>query len=441
MAKHPGVWFFERKRKDEDGKTVRVEILARWRDPASKQRLEFNLTRAKYTNAQAREKWAKDKARELAKAKRYGPASIMGVVEAVADYFKTQADLRPNTVNAYTYALDHFKTWAEREGIARCDQLIPGKLARLHGYVKTLRRREVAGGKGAGRGARRAGERLLSPASRNQILRGCHTFLNYIRRLDLTPEITSDDVKDRLPYVKKEKAPVTFLRANQIKALLEAAERHDGETHRLTRAEHDRLREAGSTPKYEAVRPFILTCLLMGGRFQEVAGLKWDEIDLEVGEIRLDPKRVKTKQGRIIRLKTSPMLWQMLDAMKLRAGDSEFVFGEKGMRRDVAETARHRLMRAPRANKPKSQRPTTDFGAPRFSWHMLRRTTGTYLANMPGANLKHVADYLGHAISMAEQLYWGAVEVDPRAATLEQAMGIVPLVTPIQIVPIAKVSA
>lgn len=436
MAKHPGVWFFERQRKNTAGEIVNV-ILGRWRDPNSGDRQEYNLTGNGYTTAEARTAWAKDKAKELVKLRQRGPVQNKTISEAIADYFKidaatgkAQVDLRQNTVNAYTYALDHLKAWAAREGITHCAQLTPGKLAQLHGHIKTLRKRDVQAGKGTGRGARKASERILSPASRNQILRGIHTFLNTIRRLDLTPEIDSDAIKDRLPYVRKEKAPVTFLRPNQIAALLAAAERHDSETHRLTREEHDGLREKGTTRRYEPIRPFILACLLMGGRFGEVAGLRWDEIDLDAGEIRLDPKRVKTKHGRVIRLKVAPMLWTMLREMKLKARDAEFVFGENGMRRDLAESARHRLMRKPRANKVKSQRPITDFGAPAFSWHMLRRCCGTYLANMPGANLKHVADYLGHSISMAESLYWGAIEIDPRATTLEQAMGIAPLPAP-----------
>lgn len=430
---HRGVKILQRRRASG------FVYIGRWRDPIADAWREISLTSEGYKTAEACRAWAIRKAHEIAKVKERGAGAVMRLDKAIQHYFEVQQDLRENTRNAYRYALDHFSIWAAREGIVLCYQLTPGHLAQLHGYVKSLKKRTPQkntdvgspvrlpkGKKGVGRGAHKPSPDLLSAASRNQILRGCHTFLNFIRRLDLTPLITSDDIKDRLPYVRGESSPVSFLHVSQIKLLLEAAQRHDDEKFKITREEHDGMREPGTTARFPAVRPFILACLLTGGRFAEVACLRWDECDLDVGEIRLDAKRVKTKIGRVIRLKTSPLLWRLLSAIKLQAAGNTHVFNcsrwnkeqrkwelTPTMLRDVAETARARLI--------------SKFAAPKFTWHDLRRTAGTFLANMAGANLKHVADYLGHSIAMAEKLYWGAVDVDPGATTLEQAMEIAPI--------------
>lgn len=448
MAKHEGVWIMER----------RGHVMFRWREgnkrvekwasaiPDCKNSDTGNVT------MDLCEAWAVKQAKKLRESGKREAGAPVPICDAVAEYFmldeeghpkvdkqgKLDCGLRKATYDAYSYAINHFKAWAARKGLITCDKLTPGLLAQFRVHVTTLKKREPQKGKGRGRGAREEGAAKLSPTSRNLILRGVHTFLNYIRRLDYTPEIDKDAIGDRLHYFDEDESVIKFLQPGDIEVLLSAAARHDAETWRNTRQEHAGEREAGSTPRYDPIRPFLLACLLTGGRFQEVAGLRWDEIDLKAGTITLDPKRVKTKKGRVIRLKTSPLLWEMLRAMKLQAAGSESVFN---MTRDRAESARKRLMRKPGKAKQKSQRAVTDFGAPAFTWHTLRRTAGTFLANMANANLKHVADYLGHAIAMAERLYWGAVEVDSRAANLEQAMGIVPLEPPAHAAQLQKVGA
>jgi len=430
---HRGVKVLQRRR------THGVVYIGRWFDPIQKAWRETSLTQGGFSTEESRRAWAMRKASEISRIKERGAGAAMTVNQAVEHYFEVQQELRENTRYAYRYALDHFMSWAQREGLTLCYQLTPGHLARLHGYIKMLTKRapqsnedvgqEIRppkGERGVGRGARKPTDVLLSAASRNQILRGCHTFLNFIRRRDLTPSITSDDIKDRLPYVRGEVATINFLRVKQITALLEAAQRHDDAKFFLTRAEHDGEREPGTTPKYQPIRPFIVACLLMGGRFGEVAGLRWDEVDLDAGEIRLDPKRVKTKIGRLIRLKSTPLLATMLNELRERSEHGTHVFCSRrwndlqklwevapGMLRDVAESARERLI--------------SKYGAPEFTWQDLRRTCATFLCNMPNANLKHAADYLGHSIEMAEARYWSQVEIHPSARTLEEAMGIVAL--------------
>ncbi|MCQ3950061.1 MAG: hypothetical protein DPW14_09595 [Planctomycetes bacterium] len=422
--------------------TTGVFWFARWRDPITGKPREMSLDKEKCTSSKARVAWAKNKAAELQKYKERGPSAVRQLKEAIKSYFEERNKvLRDATREAYTYALTHFQSWADKAGVVFCGQLKPPLLADLHGYISTLPKREAQSGKKVGRGAYKLGTKILSAASRNQILRGCHTFLTYIRKRGLTPEITSDDITDQLPYIRGESAPVRFLRSEQIAALLGAAARHDAAKFAITREEHDGERDHGTTPRYQAIRPFILVTLLSGMRFAEAAGLLWREVDLKAGEIVLDAKRVKTKQGRVIRLKSSPLLWQTLRELRLQSGGSETVFqhqrwnAEKkkwepapGMSRDVAETARVRLMRAePKKEKGASQ--AAGFGAPEFSWHDLRRTAATYLVNMPGANIKQVADHLGHSTALAEKLYWGRVELSGSVSSLDEAIGLAQIST------------
>jgi integrase len=400
--------------------------IMRWVDPATKAIKQEQLE----GNADERKARLKAKSKELAKARESGPAAVKKLEEAAAEYFAGLADKRENTINAYRYAVDHMLAWAKREGVVRCDQLTPGHLAKLHGHVRILKKREVQTGKGIGRGAHKHGDTILSAASRNQILRGIHTFLNHVRKLDLTPNITTDTIKDRLPYIREGKAAVKFLRAAEIAALLGAADRHDAKKFDITREENARRVGIGTTPRYQPIGAFVRTVLLSGMRFEECAGLAWREVDLEAGEIRLDPERVKTKDARTIRLEESPSLWNLLRGMKLQSDGRSHVFTTwrwnkkretweltQGMSRDVAETARARLMK-----------PKTGFGAPEFTWHDLRRTCGTFLTNAPGiyagASAYLSAKRLGHSVTIAERLYIGQVKIDPRARTLEQAMGI-----------------
>ncbi|MDH5642070.1 MAG: hypothetical protein OEY28_12325, partial [Nitrospira sp.] len=121
-------------------------------------------------------------------------------------------------------------------------------------------------------------------------------------------------------------------------------------------------------------------------------------------------------QGRKIPLDVSPILTSVLEGMKLKRGAEEFVFGgAAGMRRDTAERERKRLI--------------GNFAAPKFTWHDLRRTCGTFLACAPGiysgAGAFHAAKRLGHSVVVSERHYAGAINNIPKGAeTLEAAMGI-----------------
>jgi hypothetical protein len=170
------------------------------------------------------------------------------------------------------------------------------------------------------------------------------------------------------------------------------------------------------------VSPLVLFYLLSGCRAGEGFGLKWpdfrpdapDENGKAVGEIHLDASAVKTACERVIDLSVCPSIRTLLTVLKLKAGDTTFVFGGKvPLPRQLAEAARRRLIRT--------------YGAPQFCWQRLRQTCESYLTNAPGiygaGAIYRAAVQLGNSPAVAHRHYLGVIRGIPREArTLEVAM-------------------
>jgi integrase len=180
----------------------------------------------------------------------------------------------------------------------------------------------------------------------------------------------------------------------------------------MTREEHDGVGEAGSTPRYEPVAPFVLLALLLGARLSELIDLRWEEVDIGAGEIRLPASRTKTGRARTITLSETPTALQLLQAMRLRGGGNR-VFG--AWTKDSAKAARKRLL--------------GEFKAPKFTWQALRRTCAAVLTNSPAiygaASAYRSAKRTGHSVVIAEKHYVDVMRDLPRdATTFEAAVGI-----------------
>lgn len=408
-TQHPGVKILLRKRAG-----VEEIYVARWKDPDTGRSAQVSLTALDKTTAEARRDWCIDKsntlrARKAAIVSGVPLRSETGVAKALKRYYESAAaeGLKPRTLVAYKQGTGPFEAWCHKIGVRAIESLSPAKLAVFRKWFVALPAFQPVTGEKVGRGKWAPGKRRRSPAQVNKGLNSLRVVLNKLRREGLTPDLSSDSIRDSLAYVKRERALPRFLRAKQIETLLKAAQRHDAE---------------GRTP----IAEFVAAALLTGFRFTELAELTWAEVDLDAGEIRLDAARVKTGHGRVVPLDKTPALAAILVKARLRAGGNLFVFGatvkldggkvrHDPMRRDRAEAARKRLV--------------NEYGAPAFSWHDLRRTCGTFLTCAPGiygaASAFLSAKRLGHSVAIAEKFYAGALtNIPAKARTLEAAMSI-----------------
>lgn len=442
---HPGVKLLEVARRSGSEATSWV---ARFRDPDTGRASQVSLDALGLSTAEARRAWAIDKAQALAERRAAlasgAPLKTETTFAVATDrYFAAAgARLRPVTRKGYERAVALLVEWAERRGLRYVEQLTPPLLATFHEEMSA--RSKLAPVRNGRRGEWAASGKRLSSTSINNRLRPIKTVLAHWRKLGLTPHLDSDAIKDNLSALRGERPVVSFLRPTELRALLRAALRHDGETFGITREErggaleYARRRAAtearaagltvvlpvGGTRRYDPAAPFVLFVLLSGMRLSEATGLRWSAVNLDArdehgapaGEITLTPEDTKTKHGRIVDLAPCPTLRRLLAVMKLRAGDAEQVF--PGWNADTAGNAAARLVGR---------------GAPEaLTWQALRRTCGTFLTNAPGifgaASAYRSARQLGHSVQVAERHYLGLVRGIPRdVTTLEHAMGIADL--------------
>lgn len=426
---HPGVFAIKRKRAGGG-----VELRARWFDPDSGKPREFSFEPEGITTAEGRRKWMIDKSLELGERQGQlakGAATHTGssLEDTIEGYFTTKgARLKGSTPKTYRTAANIFLEWTSIQRIRLADDLRPHHLA---AFVEWLAARPAkAPVKGGNRKDRAPTDRTCSPGGVNNRLRSVKAILNQLRRVGQLPHITSDDIKDRIKPLKAAKPRPAFLRAPQIKALLQAALTHDARRFAMTRDEKA-AGVKGGTPQYDPIAPFIVFMLLTGCRRDEALSLRWSSIDLDArddrgrkaGEIVLRAGEVKTGHERAIDLSITPGLKKLLAAME-HGPDDIFVFGGKEpWSRSKVEAARKRLVA---------------LGAPEFCWSQteddtpaLRATCGTFLTNAPGiyaaAAAFHSAKRLGHSIVIAERHYVGLLKgISKTARTLEAAMSIAP---------------
>lgn len=410
---HPGVKLKLRKR-------AKGEVwLARWVDPDTGRQKDISLTLLGKTTEESRRDWAIDKSESL----RARMAAIAAgaalhtetpLKQALEDFYKERKlQLANSTLVIYRQATTPFSEWCAKSGVLLTEGLTAPKLAQFR--AQFVARPAHAQAKGEARGKRKEGKRKRSAGQINKCIRALRTVLNHWRRLGRTPSLDSDAIRDSLTFVRAQKPLPQFLKAKECRTLVEAALRHDAETFGLTRQEHAGQGEPGTTPRYAPIAGFVVLGLLTGMRFGELANLRWRDVDLDAGEISLQSDRTKTGHGRVVGLRESPAAAALLTQMKLRAGGSLYVWGSEPYRRDLAESARKRLV--------------AEYSAPEFTWHDLRRTCGTFLTCAPAiygaASAFMSAKRLGHSVMVSERHYAGNVSNIPATATtLEAAMGI-----------------
>lgn len=413
---HPGVKLLRRVR------ARGVVWLARWVDPDAKCVKEVSLHRLGLMSKEARRAWCVTKSRSIQQRRAdilSGAALVTttALPAAVGEFFVRRSTLCASTLASYLQGTDAFLLWARNAGVETTEALTPKHLMDFRAWWAVRPAQTQARGESIGRGKRVESIRKRSPLTINRGLGVVRAMLNELRMIGATPKLTSDLIRDTLKFEKRHRALPHFLKPNEITALVGAALMHDAEKYVLTRAEHDGHAKPGTTPRYAPISPLVLTALLTGCRFGELASLRWRSFSIAESEIVLAHDETKTRQARRIDLTPTPLLAGLLRAMQAQ-GCGEFVFGGTSpLSRDVAEGARKRLIRS--------------FGAPRFTWHCLRRTCGTFLTCAPGiysgASAYLSAKRLGHSVAVAEAFYVGALTtVDKLATTLEAAMTLKP---------------
>lgn len=408
--------------------------VARWNDPVTGASKQESLSRLGLKDEGACRAWVADKAKSLAEQRAAIAAGVAVVTNTpVGDavklfYASQQHELKPSTLRVYREATRPFEAWASKH-LPIIERVTGPNLTAFRDYFMALGWHGYAKGRGIPKGARVESKRKRSAGQQNKIIRALRTVLNFWRLRGLTPNLSSDTIRDSLKFRKAPKPAPVFMRQGEIRKLLEAVKRHDENLgHDATGREH--------APIFD----FVAGALLSGMRFGEIANLKWEHVDLDAGEIRLPDTATKTGHARKIGLRESPALAALLARRKLASGGNPWVFGlaetdSKGnarftpMRRDVAEAARKRLHKW--------------FGAPKFTWHELRKTCGTFLTCAPsiygGASSVLSAKRLGHSVDVAEKHYAGNINnIDASATTLEAAMGVADLL-PAPALALAKV--
>jgi integrase len=345
--------------------------------------------------------------------------------DAIERYYEAHPNLRPKAVTAYKAATDKLVGFAKQHRVRTVDDLDRRTLMRFREMI--VNQPKLHNAARGGRGGKRTNGERRSAHSINRELRAVATVLRYLIDADLFAKLSHDDVRRCCKPLKVSTDRKEFLRPAQMRKLLAAALRHDGDTFKATRAEHGGDAPEGSTPKYPPIAPLVAFAALSGCRFGEAIDLTWNRVDLDaldasgnaVGEIYIDSSS-KTAKARTIGLEVSPALRKLLAALRLKTGGKGSVFG---LTPGEARAAMKRLK--------------TQYGAPDAAgWQILRVTVATFLCNAAGiygsASPFMESRQLGHSVITAEKFYVGLIRGIPiEAGTLETAMQIEPEVATI----------
>jgi integrase/recombinase XerC len=264
-------------------------------------------------------------------------------VEAFLRHFSAERAPSPNTLAAYRRDLDKLLRFMKAEGIAGFDALGPD---RLRGMIA----REHRGG--------------LQPNSIQRLLSACRTLFRYLTREghlahDPAAAVRGPKVRRKLPMV---------LDADEAKALVET-------------------NLGGSlAPRDSAMMELFYSS---GLRLSELTGLRWGDLDLEDGQVRVLGKGSKTRILPVGRFAIAAL--KGLAALG-GAGPEQPVFKGRGGAPISARAVQLRLARLSSGQ------------AKRVHPHMLRHTFASHMLESSG-DLRSVQELLGHADIATTQIY------------------------------------
>jgi integrase len=284
-----------------------------------------------------------------------------------ADGGRDGRGLSPSGEADLARACDHLRLWF---GPMRLSEITVEEVERF-AHAKRTRPR---GGRGP------ASNRPLSPTSVRRFVRVLRAILAETVRWGRIPRNPADGVKVKAPAYRG-----TFLdKAEQLQVLLEAAGEIDGER---------RLRRGHG-------RALLATLALAGLRIDEALSLRWRDVDLAAGTLRV--LRSKTYAGER-EVDLLPLLRDELTELKARRSPDRaaLVFGTSRGGKESASNVRSRLLRpaAERASAALEERGRD--GLPKLTPHSLRRTFATFLVAAGDEHGRpvdplYLADQLGH---------------------------------------------
>jgi integrase len=177
------------------------------------------------------------------------------------------------------------------------------------------------------------------------------------------------------------------------------------ETEYLTRAQQENLLARAHT--FPWLSDMIVVGLKQGLRLGELCGLRWQDVDLARGRLTvahsIDRSRTlgTTKSGKERTIQIHPEARKVLAARKLASGGvaDVYVFANGlGRARDPRDAQRAMTKARDRA------------GLTGVSFHTLRHTCATEMANDPRIPLKVVRDFLGHSSIQITEKYLHAAQ-------------------------------
>jgi integrase/recombinase XerC len=264
-------------------------------------------------------------------------------VEAFLRHFSAERAPSVHTMAAYRRDLEKLLRFMEAEGLANFDALSPD---RLRGMIA----REHRGG--------------LQPNSIQRLLSACRTLFRYLTREgqlahDPAAAVRGPKVRRKLPQV---------LDADEAKELVET--------------------NLGGTlaPRDSAMMELFYSS---GLRLSELTGLRWGDLDLEDGQVRVLGKGSKTRILPVGRFAISAL--KGLAALG-GAGPEQPVFKGRG---GAPISARAVQMRLAKLSSGQTKR---------VHPHMLRHTFASHMLESSG-DLRSVQELLGHADIATTQIY------------------------------------
>jgi integrase len=364
-SKTPGVRLIARKRADG------VTWYGRWRDELTGKWQDENLTVQGLTTEALRRRWLQRKADELFAARR---AMALGVVhttyeEAAKRYLDDcRRRLRARSVAAYEYGVG----------------VLVKHLSALRGATQETTPADLWSFRSA------LVAEVEEPGTLNNQFKRARAALEWWRRAQLVPLLSSDAIADAFKVVPEDMEEIRPLAPREIRDLLTAVAR-DPE------------------PRFPALVALIL---LTGMRRGEAEQISWDDCALDVDQacIRLGTW-VKTRKARTVDLTVCPAAVDLMRAIRDRSLGDYVVSGQEPLTERQGRRWRDRLQVLSRP----------------WTYRLLRQTAGSYLANAPaifgGASAYRTARMLGHSVAVSEKHYLGVLPGVPASAkTVEAAM-------------------